>query len=312
MSASPADDPLGAEGRLEPELDWSAFEPGRRFPAVPLALDDAQVDAYLEATGESHPLYERGGLAPPLMSTMVRLVKASLGGRWPSGTVQLDHRIAMHRALRRGERLWIDARVTRAWQRNGRSYYELVSELCDGEGARVGLQSSTSMWAGALAPGTRTAGPGLDGGAREVKPAAQAPALEAPALTALGPLQQAYPLTALRAFGRVAGALDPIHVDEAFGRGTRWGVNIAQGRLVMTLLSRLLLARHGRRFLDGHDLQVRFVAPVPVGMSVTARGWLQDIDPCDLVLRCDDPSGRPVITGRVRLGEPSGRWPDDH
>ena len=94
----PASDPDGAavSATLEAELNWSAIKAGRCFPQVAFALDDASVDAYLQATGEADPHYEpAAGFVPPLYTTLVRFVKASLGGRWPSGTVQLGYRIAM-------------------------------------------------------------------------------------------------------------------------------------------------------------------------------------------------------------------------
>ena len=72
----------------EPVLEWSALSEGRVFAAVPLVLDDSRVDAYLEATGEHHPLYAHatgGGWVPPCFTTMVRFAKDALGGRWPSG-----------------------------------------------------------------------------------------------------------------------------------------------------------------------------------------------------------------------------------
>lgn len=68
--------------RLEPELDWSVFERGGTFPGVAFTLDDASIDAYLRVTGEAHPAYDThgAGLAPPLYTSLVRLVKASIGG----------------------------------------------------------------------------------------------------------------------------------------------------------------------------------------------------------------------------------------
>ena len=140
---------------LEPTLEWSSLAEGRVFPAVPIVLDEVSIDAYLEATGESHPLYARqagGGLAPPFFTTMVRFVKASLGGRWPSGTIQLDHRVSMLRALRRGESLTLDARCGRIDALKGRPRFEILSTLRDGSGAVAGTQSSASLWAGPPPP----------------------------------------------------------------------------------------------------------------------------------------------------------------
>jgi 3-hydroxybutyryl-CoA dehydratase len=310
------DDPLVAEATLEPELDWSVLVPGRRFADVSFVASDAAVDAYLDATGEHHPAYSRDGdgLVPPLWPTLVRLVKRSLGGRWPSGTLQLDHRVSSRRALRRGERLTLATRIGRVEERNARAYFETVSTLHDAEGRVVGEQTSTSMWAGG-SPAERTTEPAAAAatpgghviGAVEAAPAtgADAPAGQAtrPA-PAFGPLSASYPIGMLRAFGRVAGALDPIHVDEAFARTTRFGSTIAQGRLVMTLVSRLMLERFGRSWLDGGEMAVRFVRPVRAGRGVSAWAAHDPAAPERWQVWCEDDTGQTVITGWARPGPP--------
>lgn len=286
---------------LEPELPVQAFVAGRAWPPAAFVLDDALVDAYLDATGEHHPLYDAHGFAPPLIATMVRWVKASLGGRWPSGTLQLDHRLVQRRALRRGETLTIDARILRDEVRGGRPCWTLGSTLRDATGATVGEQSSLSMGAGAVPGPAATA----HRSARDAAPAAAAP--DAPAGETLGPLHARFDARALAAFGRVAGALDPIHVDPEFARGTRWGVNIAQGRLVMTLASRLMLDRFGERWLRGHALSVRFDRAVPVDEPLCATAVAAGTDGLDYALRIVDGSGRAVITGQARLDAPPDR-----
>lgn len=290
---------------LEPELPLQAFVAGRAWAPSAFVLDDALVDAYLDATGEHHPLYDTQGFAPPLIATMVRWVKASLGGRWPSGTLQLDHRLVQRRALRRGETLTIDARILRDEVRGGRPCWELGSTLRDASGATVAEQSSLSMGAGAApgaAAGGGSRGPAAHRTAGDAAPAAPAP--DASAAATLGPLHARFDARALAAFGRVAGALDPIHVDPDYARGTRWGVNIAQGRLVMTLASRLMLDRFGERWLRGHALSVRFDRAVPVDEPLCATAVADGADGLDYALRIVDGSGRAVITGRARLDAP--------
>ncbi|MBP6815267.1 MAG: MaoC family dehydratase N-terminal domain-containing protein, partial [Burkholderiaceae bacterium] len=212
---------------LEPTLDWSSLAEGRVFPAVPIVLDEASIDAYLEATGESHPLYARqagGGLAPPFFTTMVRFVKASLGGRWPSGTIQLDHRVSLLRALRRGESLTLDARCGRIDSLKGQPRFEILSTLRDGSGAVAGTQSSASLWAGPP-PAPALQAPGSTASTASTVRNSAAPCADghgpADASAALGPLTDIFPMARVRAFGEVARALDPIHVDTAFARGTR-------------------------------------------------------------------------------------------
>lgn len=293
---------------LEPTLDWSSLAEGRVFPAVPIVLDEASIDAYLEATGESHPLYARqagGGLAPPFFTTMVRFVKASLGGRWPSGTIQLDHRVSLLRALRRGESLTLDARCGRVDSLKGQPRFEILSTLRDGSGAVAGTQSSASLWAGPP-PAPALQAPGSTASTASTVRNSAAPCADghgpADASAALGPLTDIFPMARVRAFGEVARALDPIHVDTAFARGTRFGVNIVQGRLVMTLLSRLLLQHHGSRWLNGGHLDVRFVRPVRVGEPISA--WAAPVagDPRAFRVWCENSRHERVIDGEGGIG----------
>ena len=295
-----------ADNGLEPQLDWSVIARCPAFPPVPFVASDELVDAYLQATGERHALYDAHatGFVPPLMATMVRLVKASLGGRWPSGTIQLDHRLATFRPIRRGEALTLDARIQDADIRHGNAYFTTRSVMRDALGAVVGVQSSTSMWAGAVAkapPGTA----GSPAAARRPVEPLQLPSSDT---ARFGPVACRYSLRRLRAFGTVAGARDPIHVDPAFAKATRFGTNIAQGRLVMALLSRLMLERFGREWLQASELSVRFVRPVPVDATVHAWGAPSEQDPGAYTVWCELAGQGPVIVGSAQTGTATSGW----
>lgn len=303
--------PTPPDPRLEPELDWDTIVRGGAFPAVALSLDDASIDAYLQVTGEAHPAYDRdgAGLAPPLYTTLVRLVKASLGGRWPSGTLQLDQRIAMRRALRRGEPLTISARVANAELRGRRRFLSLVTTVRDADGEIVLEQSSSQMWAGAVQPVERASSPTVQAErAMTAAPGSGSACAPGPSADRIGPITARFDLETVRRFGAIAGAIDPIHVDPAFALGTRWGCNIVQGRLAMTLAARLALQRFGRPWLECGWLELRFVRPVLVDEPVTASG----IDRADgsLEVWCENARGERVIegaAGRVRgSGQPEG------
>lgn len=109
-------------------------------------------------------------------------------------------------------------------------------------------------------------------------------------------------MSRIRAFGDIAGALDPIHIDPEFARSTRYGINIAQGRLVMTLLSRRMLADHGLRWLCGASLDVRFVKPVLVGESITARSAPAADQDRGFDVWCENARGERVIEGTAAIG----------
>jgi 3-hydroxybutyryl-CoA dehydratase len=71
-------------------------------------------------------------------------------------------------------------------------------------------------------------------------------------------------------FARASGDINPVHLDEAYAAGTRFGRRIAHGMLTASLISAILgndLPGHGTIYL-GQDLKFR--APVFVGDTITA------------------------------------------
>jgi acyl dehydratase len=93
--------------------------------------------------------------------------------------------------------------------------------------------------------------------------------------------------TDLALFAAVSGDFDPIHVDEAYARTTPFGRRIAHGGLSLALLS-TVAAQISRRARDrgsrgtsvslGYD-RIRFLAPVFVGDTLTARYTVLELDP---------------------------------
>lgn len=294
---------------LEPVLELSALPAGRTFAPVSLTLDDALVDAYLAATGIDHPLLHGTGASVPMsLTSMVRYSKTAIAGRWPSGTVQLDQRVRAHRALRRGETVAIEYWVARQEVVEGKPYFELAMRVRDAKGEVIGESSGRSLWGGPVAGGAVAGGaaarPPAGAPSNTTRPAkATAPEVpSAPGPDDIGPLPGAYSMDRLRAFGEVAAARDPIHLEPEFARGTPYGRNIAQGRLVMTLLDQLMLARLGQRWLDRGWMDVRFRRPVFVDQPLQAWALAQRDKPDTWRLVCFNPEGAAVIEGEGGIG----------
>jgi acyl dehydratase len=87
-------------------------------------------------------------------------------------------------------------------------------------------------------------------------------------------------------FSGLSGDFDPIHVDETYARATPFGRRIAHGGLVMALLS-TTASMMSRRSVErggtgvpvslGYD-RIRFLAPVFIGDTLTARYTIEAID----------------------------------
>ena len=281
---------------LEPVLDLDRLVATPRFTRVACELGDEFVDAYLAATGEADPAYGRDGLVPPLATSLVRFTKASLGGRWPTGTLQISEQMRCHRALRRGEALAITVAPIQAPPPGGDARVAIATRVHDADGALVAEHLMRSLWGGR--PAGARAGPSA------ARPPAAASATSGHAAAfgrRIGPLADTFPMSRVRAYADVAGAHDPVHVDPAFAAASPIGANIVQGKLVMTLVSRLLLTEFGRRWLEGGGFELRLRRPVAVGESVAA--WAQALDgtPDTFRVWCENARGETVIEGTASL-----------
>lgn len=88
-------------------------------------------------------------------------------------------------------------------------------------------------------------------------------------------------------FSGLTGDFDPIHVNEDYARGTAFGKRIAHGGLVMGLLS-TTASMMSRRSIErgaqavpvslGYD-RIRFIKPVFINDTITARYRIEEIDP---------------------------------
>ena len=128
-----------------------------------------------------------------------------------SGTLQLSQSFRSHRALRRGERISLALDIESVEEREGRRYFAVRTLAHDGHGDVVAEQRSNQIWAQDMGSvGAATA-------ARSLRPAATTTRQQSEAAT-IGPLTDRYPMSRVRAYGELAGAMDPIHLDPKFAQ----------------------------------------------------------------------------------------------
>jgi acyl dehydratase len=88
-------------------------------------------------------------------------------------------------------------------------------------------------------------------------------------------------------FSAISGDFDPVHVDETYARSTLFGRRIAHGILSMALLSTvsaMISARARERGASGTSVslgydRIRFLKPVFIGDTLTARYTILELDP---------------------------------
>ncbi|HEY8516269.1 MAG TPA: MaoC family dehydratase [Candidatus Binatia bacterium] len=87
-------------------------------------------------------------------------------------------------------------------------------------------------------------------------------------------------------FARLSGDHHPAHLDEAYGRASRFGSRVVHGMLTASLVSAanaLLLGVPGALSVEQ---TLRFLRPVRVGDTITARSEVVQILPAQKRLRC--------------------------
>lgn len=105
----------------------------------------------------------------------------------------------------------------------------------------------------------------------------------------------------VHAFAQAAGDFNPIHLDEAFARQSRFGRPIVHGMLTAGLISAVLgtqLPGPGCIYLSQ---ELRFTAPVFIGDAITAAvtvtTWRPEKGILTLHTECRNQDGATVLTG---------------
>jgi 3-hydroxybutyryl-CoA dehydratase len=83
----------------------------------------------------------------------------------------------------------------------------------------------------------------------------------------------------IRQFTALSGDDNPVHLDEAYARKTRFGGRIAQGMLGATFISAVIGSRlpgHGTIYLNQ---TLKFLAPVRIGDLVTTEATVTELRP---------------------------------
>jgi 3-hydroxybutyryl-CoA dehydratase len=107
----------------------------------------------------------------------------------------------------------------------------------------------------------------------------------------------------VRAFAELSGDFNPIHIDEEFAKNTRFGRRIAHGMISGALLSAVLGYEFKERKIVYLNQTMRFVAPVFLGDTVTARATVikirEDKPIVTLETVCTNQRGETTLTGEA-------------
>jgi acyl dehydratase len=119
----------------------------------------------------------------------------------------------------------------------------------------------------------------------------------------------------LRKYAEITGDYNPLHFDDAFAAGTRFGRRVAQGGVTAGLLNALVamdLPGPGTVFMSQ---ALTYHAPVYVGDTITARVEVKSIKPdkpvCELAFTVTNQDNRVVLEAEAwtytLIPQPAGR-----
>ena len=106
----------------------------------------------------------------------------------------------------------------------------------------------------------------------------------------------------VRAFAEISGDFNPIHLDEDFASGTRFGRRIAHGMLSGAFISAVLGFEFRERKIVYLSQTMKFVAPVYIGDTVTTTATVTSIREekgiVTLETTCTKQDGTVTLTGQ--------------
>ena len=109
----------------------------------------------------------------------------------------------------------------------------------------------------------------------------------------------------IRAFAEISGDFNPIHLDEDFAAGTRFGKRIAHGMLGGAFISAVLGYEFRERRIVYLSQTMRFVAPVFIGDTVTTAATVKHIREHKGIVTldtvCSNQDGKTVIEGEAAV-----------
>ena len=109
----------------------------------------------------------------------------------------------------------------------------------------------------------------------------------------------------VESFGRLSGDVQPLHMDDGYGSGTRFGGRIAHGAMAVGFISAVLgVAMAGPGYtVIFLGLNVNFTKPVLIGDTLTTHCEVtkvrEDKPIVTLTCRCENQDGDETLTGEA-------------
>jgi len=78
-------------------------------------------------------------------------------------------------------------------------------------------------------------------------------------------------------YADVSGDHNPLHLDETYARGTRFGTRIIHGMFMLAASVEILCNVFGRSWAKSGQLETSFISPAPIGSTLRIDGTITDV-----------------------------------
>lgn len=121
----------------------------------------------------------------------------------------------------------------------------------------------------------------------------------------LGPVVRDIDQDKINQYSEASGDYNPIHINPVFAQKTRFGGTIAHGMLTLAFISQMMADQFAYAWIDGGEMEIKFLAPVRPGDSITAKGRVIEKNTQEKSITCevfcDNQKRQKVLAGKVRI-----------
>ena len=271
-------DGLALQAEAEQKLDLGSID---------ATLDS--VEKYLHSVGDSSPVYNEVGIAPPLFSAASALGSLLRELALPPGAIHSLQEIETVTPVVIGSEVTAQALVEKPRRRAGLEFVTVVCTV-ESHGSTAIKSKSTVLVPGEVSSET----PSKDGKNQN----------SGRIVSDLAVVSRSINRERLNAYARSSGDDNPLHLDPDFAAETQFGGIIAHGMLTLAFISEMMAVSHGVDWLQTGNLRVRFKGAAYLGDQVKTWGTLTKDQDSTLIYGVganNTATGQELITGSAGL-----------
>lgn len=259
--------------------------PGTDLGAIELAVSAEANDRYWRGAAIDHPLRVEGWLYPPMaVNFTILLVQRTV----PEGVLHTWGRLRSHAAAPAPETVRVTGAVTDRFEKRGRDYFVVASEVRDAGGGR--------LWSAELELASPARRPGRSKGSDRRRRSPQSPPPSLPEVAgSVETRRLTFTADLLRTYSRAGN----FHSDDATAREMGLPGMVAMGMQTTGPAYGVLLDAWGRELLETGELEVKFFGAVAEGETVEVGVACDGREACFEVRNVDRDAS--AGTGRARL-----------